>query len=82
MNVQKHPPEAFCKNLCSCKFLKNYRKTSVPETLFKKRLWLQACNFIKKETLVQVFSCEFCEISKNTFYIQNTSERLLLNIGY
>ena len=27
---------------------------------------LQACNFIKKETLTQVFSCEFCEISNNT----------------
>ena len=28
----------------------------------------EACNFIKIETLVaQVFSCEFCEISKNTF---------------
>ena len=27
----------------------------------------EACNFIKKETLTQVFSCEFCEISKNTF---------------
>ena len=27
----------------------------------------QACNFIKKKTLVQVFSYEFCEISKNTF---------------
>ena len=27
----------------------------------------QACNFIIKETLTQVFSCEFCEISKNTF---------------
>ena len=26
-----------------------------------------ACNFIKKETLAQVFSCEFCQISKNTF---------------
>ena len=26
-----------------------------------------ACNFIKKETLAQLFSCEFCEISKNTF---------------
>ena len=26
-----------------------------------------ACNFIKKEILTQVFSCEFCEISKNTF---------------
>ena len=28
---------------------------------------LQAYNFIKKETLAQVFSCEFCEISKNIF---------------
>ena len=27
----------------------------------------EACNFIKKETLVQVFSYEFCEISKNIF---------------
>ena len=26
-----------------------------------------ACNFIKKEILAQVFSCEFCEVSKNTF---------------
>ena len=25
------------------------------------------CNFIKKETLTQVFSSEFCEISKNNF---------------
>ena len=28
----------------------------------------QACNFIKKETLAQLFPCEFCEISKNTFF--------------
>ena len=28
---------------------------------------LQACNFIKKETLAQVSSCESCEVSKNTF---------------
>ena len=28
----------------------------------------RACNFIKKETLAQVFSCEFYEISKNTFF--------------
>ena len=27
----------------------------------------RACNFIKKEFLAQVFSCEFCEISKNAF---------------
>ena len=28
----------------------------------------EACNFIQKETLAQVFSCEFYEISKNTFF--------------
>ena len=27
----------------------------------------EACDFIKKETLAQILSCEFCEISKNTF---------------
>ena len=31
----------------------------------------EACNFIKKETLAQVVSCEFCEISKNTFVTQH-----------
>ena len=31
----------------------------------------QACNFIKKETLAQVFSCEFCEIFYNTFFTEH-----------
>ena len=31
----------------------------------------QACSFIKKETLAQVFSCEFGEISKNTFFTEH-----------
>ena len=30
-----------------------------------------AGNFIKKETLTQVFSCEFFKISKNTFYTEH-----------
>ena len=30
----------------------------------------EACNFIKKESLTQVFSCEFCEISKKTFFTE------------
>ena len=38
----------------------------------------QACNFIKKETLTQVFSCEFSEFLRTPFF-QNTSEELLLN---
>ena len=28
----------------------------------------QACKFIKKETLAQVFSCEFCKILKNASF--------------
>ena len=28
-------------------------------------------NLFKKETLAQVFSCEFCEISKNTFFTEH-----------
>ena len=28
----------------------------------------KACNFIKKESLVQVFFCEFCKISNTFFY--------------
>ena len=28
------------------------------------------CNFIKNKTLAEVFFCEFCEISKNTFFTE------------
>ena len=37
----------------------------------------EGCNFIKKETLAQVLSCEFCEMSTNTLF-QNTFGQLLL----
>ena len=30
-----------------------------------------ACNFIRKETLSQVFSCEFCEISKSDLFAEH-----------
>ena len=31
----------------------------------------QACNFIKKETLAQVFSREFSQIPKNTIFTEH-----------
>ena len=34
------------------------------------KLQALACNFIKKENLAQVFFCEFCEISKKTFFTE------------
>ena len=33
----------------------------------KMKLQHWACNFIKKDNLAQALSCQFCEISKNTF---------------
>ena len=48
-------------HLCGLVFFKKCRIFS--ETVFEE----EACNFIKKETLAQVFPCEFCEISKYTF---------------
>ena len=40
------------------------------ESLFYKVAGLrpQACNFIERNTLAQVFSCEFCKIFKNNFF--------------
>ena len=38
----------------------------------------RVCNFIKKETLAQLFSCEFCEISKNIFFTEHLWWLLLL----
>ena len=40
------------------------------QTLFLNNVAAKACNFIKKESLSQVFSYEFCEISKNTFFTE------------
>ena len=31
----------------------------------------EVCNFIKKETLGQVFSCEFCKTFNNTFFTEH-----------
>ena len=31
----------------------------------------EACNLIKKDTLAQVFYCEFGEMSKNTFFTEH-----------
>ena len=41
------------------------------QSLFLLKLQAKACHFIKKETLAQMFSCEFCEIFKNTFFTEH-----------
>ena len=39
--------------------------------LYQGLFFTEACNFIKKETLAQVFSCEFCETSKKTLFTEH-----------
>ena len=56
--------EVFCKKGVLRNFAKFIGK-NLCQGLFLNKV---ACNFIKKETLVRVFSCEFWEFSKNTFY--------------
>ena len=41
-----------------------------------------ACNFIKKEVLAHVFSCEFCEKSKNYFLTEHLQWLLLPRAFY
>ena len=45
---------------------------------FNKGARLRPASLFKKETLVQVFSCEFCEIFENTFFIEHLRWLLLV----
>ena len=46
-----------------------FKKSSVRSSHLRQGLYFNnTCNFIGKASLLQVFSCEFCLISKNTFF--------------
>ena len=54
------------KTLVFPKFRSSHQKCSM------KKVFLEiSCNFTKKETLALMFSCEFCEISKKTFFTEH-----------
>ena len=58
--------------MCSVKKLfldipQNSQENTCARVSFLIKLQAETCNFIKKEPLAQVFSCEFCEISTNIF---------------
>ena len=65
--IQKQPPEVFYKK----GVLKNFTKFTgkhLYQSLFLIKLQASDLQLYGKETLAQVFSCEFCEIFKNTFF--------------
>ena len=59
----------------------NSQENTTARESFLKKLQAIACSFIKKETLAQVFSCEFCKICENFFFYRipplATSERVV-----
>ena len=58
------------------KISQNSQENTYASVSFLIKLRLDA--FIKKETLAQLFSCEFCEICKNTFFrehLQTTASK-------
>ena len=51
--------------------LSNLQQDTCARVSFLIKLQASAYNFIKTESLAQVFSCEFCEISKNSFFTEH-----------
>ena len=68
------------QNRCSYKFSDFHQKISVLKSLFNTVRELKACNFNKKETPTQVFSCEYHKIIKNSCFIEHP-RWLLLNMA-
>ena len=64
--LQKQPPEVFCKKTV----LKNFAIFTGKHLFFRVSFLvkLQVCNFIEKETLTQMFFCQYCGIFKNTYF--------------
>ena len=53
------------------KILQNSEKNTCNWASFFLNKVYKACSFIQKETLAQVFFCEFYKISKNTFFTEH-----------
>ena len=83
-HAQKQPPEVFLferlfergvlvlVRKVFLEILQNSHKNTCARVFFLlKFIRPQACNFIKKETLTQVFSCEFCEIFKKSLFTEH-----------
>ena len=62
------------QNRSSYKFPDIRKKMSVLKSLFNKVTGLMACNFIKKETPRQVFSCEHHKMFENRTPLVATSK--------
>ena len=68
--------EVFCKKVF-LKISQNLQENTCARVSFLIKLQVEACNFIKIETLAQVFSSEFSKGFKNVFFIEHLQCLLL-----
>ena len=78
---EKQPPEVLYKKAVLKSFaIFTGKKTPVLDSLFNKFAGMKACKFIKKRLqhrCFPVFSCEYCETFKNTYFEEH---RLFLDL--
>ena len=65
----------------SLKILQNSQETTCARISFLISWWPEAGSFIKKESLAQVFSYEFCEMFKKTFFYRTPTVTVLFLAG-
>ena len=75
---QKQPPEVFCNKGA----LRNSQEKTCVRVSFLIKLQAEVSNFIKKETLGRMFFCEFCEISKNTFFKEHLRTTVFIVVHF
>ena len=69
MNKQKQPPGV--KEKVFLEILQNSQENSCARVSFFNKVAGLPATLLKNETLAQVFSCWFCEISKNNFFTEH-----------
>ena len=57
--------------------VENFKDTALRSSRSELFCLPQACNFIKKDTLAQMFLCDFCQMFKNTLFIEHLWRMLL-----
>ena len=77
-SLRSSRPEVFCKR----GILRNFTEKHLCQSFFFNKVagLRPTTTLYKKETLVQLLSIEFCEISKNTFFQRTPLLVLLLGV--
>ena len=68
---KEQPPEVFYKKVVLKNFAKLTGKHLCLSLFFNKDVGLRPATLIKKDTPAQMFSCEYYEVFKNTFFTEH-----------